>query len=313
MPCCGRSPPLVAHRLPRSGERVPGRARVHCALSRGLRALPLALQVCRIRTSSRTSGRRAASSRRPVVSVPRVATRRERPALPLLCLCCSCASPVRVSNEIFLVQKSSLNYSDAKGTKGDLRLRSRWLPPLVHALSELNLVEAPDHALPPNPSEPDGRVAARLIQCSRHAGLAVGTDGARCWPRRAKDDAAADGAPKRRRACHPARHVTRDCAWQSDRRVVVTGMGIVSCLGNSQEEVAESLQAAKAGIKFNEKYKEIGSPAVLTGTGRAARGTRAGHQRASVRARGAGQRAPGPPHAVRMPHACRPPENCTCW
>ena len=124
MPCCGRSPPLVAHRLPGSGERVPGRARVHCALSRGLRALPLALQVCRIRTSSRTSGRRAASSRRPVVSVPRVATRRERPALPLLCLCCSCASPVRVSNEIFLVQKSSLNYSDAKGTKGDLRAES---------------------------------------------------------------------------------------------------------------------------------------------------------------------------------------------
>ena len=94
MPCCGRSPPLVAHRLPGSGERVPGRARVHCALSRGLRALPLALQVCRIRTSSRTSGRRAASSRRPVVSVPRVATRRERSALPLLCLCCSRASAV---------------------------------------------------------------------------------------------------------------------------------------------------------------------------------------------------------------------------
>ena len=89
-------------------------------------------------------------------------------------------------------------------------------------------------------------------------------------------------------------------------------MGIVSCLGNSQDEVADSLHAAKAGIKFSEKYKEIGMPAVLTGTGRAARGTRAGHPRASVRARGAGQRAPGPPHAVRMPHARRPRESAQC-
>ena len=98
------------------------------------------------------------------------------------------------------------------------------------------------------------------------------------------------------------------CAWQSDRRVVVTGMGIVSCLGNSQDEVADSLHKAKAGIKFSEKYKEIGVPAVLTGQeGR--RSTRAGHPRASVRARGAGQRAPGPPHAVRMPHARRPRES----
>ena len=88
-------------------------------------------------------------------------------------------------------------------------------------------------------------------------------------------------------------------------------MGIVSCLGNSQDEVADSLHKAKAGIKFSEKYKEIGVPAVLTGQeGR--RSTRAGHPRASVRARGAGLRAPGPPHAVRMPHARRPREICTC-
>ena len=38
-------------------------------------------------------------------------------------------------------------------------------------------------------------------------------------------------------------------------------MGIVSCLGNSQDEVADSLHATKAGIKFSEKYKEIGMPA----------------------------------------------------
>ena len=175
----------------------------------------------------------------------------------------------------------------------------------------MHLVEAPsDHASSRTPPNPHGRAAARLIQCSRHAGLAIGTDGARCRPRRAKDDAAADGAPKQRRACNPARCVTWLCAWQSDRRVVVTGMGIVSCLGNSQDEVADSLHKAKAGIKFSEKYKEIGVPAVLTGQeGR--RSTRAGHPRASVRARGAGQRAPGPPHAVRMPHARRPRESCT--
>ena len=41
-------------------------------------------------------------------------------------------------------------------------------------------------------------------------------------------------------------------------RVVVTGMGIVSCLGNTLEEVSDSLHAAKPGIKFSEKYKEIG-------------------------------------------------------
>ena len=52
--------------------------------------------------------------------------------------------------------------------------------------------------------------------------------------------------------------VTCDCAWQGDRRIVVTGMGIVSCLGNTLEEVSDSLHAAKPGIKFSEKYKEIG-------------------------------------------------------
>lgn len=52
--------------------------------------------------------------------------------------------------------------------------------------------------------------------------------------------------------------MTCDCAWQGDRRIVVTGMGIVSCLGNTLEEVSDSLHAAKPGIKFSEKYKEIG-------------------------------------------------------
>jgi 3-oxoacyl-[acyl-carrier-protein] synthase-1 len=40
------------------------------------------------------------------------------------------------------------------------------------------------------------------------------------------------------------------------KRVVVTGIGIVSCLGNSQEEVYQSLLNSKSGISFSEEYKE---------------------------------------------------------
>ena len=40
------------------------------------------------------------------------------------------------------------------------------------------------------------------------------------------------------------------------RRVVITGLGIVSCLGNNQEEVHQSLLNSKSGITFSEEYKE---------------------------------------------------------
>tara|TARA_Y100000590_G_scaffold41837_1_gene44619 strand:- start:1732 stop:2946 length:1215 start_codon:yes stop_codon:yes gene_type:complete len=40
------------------------------------------------------------------------------------------------------------------------------------------------------------------------------------------------------------------------KRVVVTGIGIVSCLGNNQKEVCESLINTKSGISFAEEYKE---------------------------------------------------------
>jgi len=40
------------------------------------------------------------------------------------------------------------------------------------------------------------------------------------------------------------------------RRVVITGLGIVSCLGNNQEEVHQSLLNSKSGISFAEEYKE---------------------------------------------------------
>ncbi len=42
------------------------------------------------------------------------------------------------------------------------------------------------------------------------------------------------------------------------RRVVVTGIGIVSCIGNSQDEVTQSLKDGKSGIVFSEKYAEVG-------------------------------------------------------
>ena len=40
------------------------------------------------------------------------------------------------------------------------------------------------------------------------------------------------------------------------KRVVVTGIGIVSCLGNNQDEVYKSLLNSKSGISFAEEYQE---------------------------------------------------------
>ena len=42
------------------------------------------------------------------------------------------------------------------------------------------------------------------------------------------------------------------------RRVVVTGMGIVSAIGNNAQEVLASLRAARSGIVRAEKYAELG-------------------------------------------------------
>jgi 3-oxoacyl-[acyl-carrier-protein] synthase-1 len=49
------------------------------------------------------------------------------------------------------------------------------------------------------------------------------------------------------------------------RRVVVTGMGIVSCLGNNKEDVLASLQAQKSGIQFVSDYKEQGLRSHIAG------------------------------------------------
>ena len=50
------------------------------------------------------------------------------------------------------------------------------------------------------------------------------------------------------------------------RRVVVTGMGIVSCLGNSKEAVTESLRNSRSGITANESYREMGLRSQVSGT-----------------------------------------------
>lgn len=42
------------------------------------------------------------------------------------------------------------------------------------------------------------------------------------------------------------------------KRVVVTGIGIVSCIGNNKEEVLESLKAGKSGISAAPEYAELG-------------------------------------------------------
>lgn len=49
------------------------------------------------------------------------------------------------------------------------------------------------------------------------------------------------------------------------KRVVVTGMGIVSCLGNDVKQVTESLRQGKSGIKKIDAYEEHGLRSHLAG------------------------------------------------
>ncbi len=50
------------------------------------------------------------------------------------------------------------------------------------------------------------------------------------------------------------------------RRVVVTGMGIVSSLGNNQSEVLDSLQNGRSGITFQPEYAERGLRSHVAGS-----------------------------------------------
>jgi len=50
------------------------------------------------------------------------------------------------------------------------------------------------------------------------------------------------------------------------KRVVITGLGIVSCLGNNKQSVAESLREGRSGIKFQEEYKQMGLRSQVAGS-----------------------------------------------
>ncbi|WP_205340447.1 beta-ketoacyl-ACP synthase I [Denitrificimonas caeni] len=50
------------------------------------------------------------------------------------------------------------------------------------------------------------------------------------------------------------------------RRAVITGMGIVSCLGNDKDTVAANLRAGRTGIRFNPSYAEMGLRSQVSGT-----------------------------------------------
>jgi len=50
------------------------------------------------------------------------------------------------------------------------------------------------------------------------------------------------------------------------RRVVVTGIGIVSCLGNDRDTVLDSLREGRSGIKHNSSYEEIGMRSHISGS-----------------------------------------------
>ncbi|KAA1244631.1 beta-ketoacyl synthase [Aquimarina sp. RZ0] len=50
------------------------------------------------------------------------------------------------------------------------------------------------------------------------------------------------------------------------RRVVITGMGIYSCIGTNIQEVKESLYKGKSGIIYEPSRKEFGYRSALTGT-----------------------------------------------
>lgn len=50
------------------------------------------------------------------------------------------------------------------------------------------------------------------------------------------------------------------------RRVVISGLGAVSCIGNSKEEIKESLLLGRSGIVANESFKEMGMRSQISGS-----------------------------------------------
>jgi len=50
------------------------------------------------------------------------------------------------------------------------------------------------------------------------------------------------------------------------KNVVVTGMGIVSCIGNNLQEVLDSLKIGRSGISKNVEYEEMGFRSHISGS-----------------------------------------------
>ena len=50
------------------------------------------------------------------------------------------------------------------------------------------------------------------------------------------------------------------------KRVVISGMGIISCLGNSLAEVHDSLRCGRSGIRFNQSYQDNGFRSHVSGS-----------------------------------------------
>ncbi len=51
----------------------------------------------------------------------------------------------------------------------------------------------------------------------------------------------------------------------SSRRVVVTGLGIISCIGNDQHSVLQSMREGRSGLSFAESYCEVGMKSQVVG------------------------------------------------
>lgn len=50
------------------------------------------------------------------------------------------------------------------------------------------------------------------------------------------------------------------------RRAVITGLGAVSCIGNSKQEIIDSLRQGRSGIVANESFKEMGLRSQVSGS-----------------------------------------------
>ncbi|MDY6978958.1 MAG: beta-ketoacyl-ACP synthase I [Pseudomonadota bacterium] len=49
------------------------------------------------------------------------------------------------------------------------------------------------------------------------------------------------------------------------RRVAITGLGIVSSIGNNRQEVTDSLRQGRSGIRFNQEYADLGFRSQIDG------------------------------------------------